>query len=84
MAEIESRVDHNLPDCGFGTALLTQIIHDHTTLQTLVLIDADGQGTLCIEIEQLRVYRDKALPASPSSNITEVPVLNMKLRYAPC
>lgn len=63
--------------------LLKEIIHDHPTLQNLVLTDADGQGTLCMGREQLCEFRDKPLAASPSSNRTQVPALNMKLRYAP-
>lgn len=63
--------------------LLKEIIHDHPTLQSLVLTDADGQGTLCMGREQLCEFRDRPLAASPSSNRTQVPALNMKLRYAP-
>ncbi|XP_024394769.1 F-box protein At5g46170 isoform X2 [Physcomitrium patens] len=63
--------------------LLQQIISDHPTLESLVLTDADGQGMLCMNKEQLREFRDKPLAASASSNRTQVPALNMKLWYAP-
>lgn len=62
--------------------LLQQIICEHPTLQTLVLTDADGQGTLCMGKEQLCDFRQKPLAASASSNRTQIPALNMKLRYA--
>lgn len=63
--------------------LLQQIISDHPTLESLVLTDADGQGMLCMNREQLKEFRDTPLAASPSSNRTQVPALNMKLWYAP-
>ncbi|OAY73034.1 F-box protein At4g18380-like [Ananas comosus] len=63
--------------------LLRQIIKEHPTLKTLVLTDADGQGTLCMGEEQLKDFREKPLAASASSNRTQVPASNMKLRYAP-
>eukprot|EP00252_Welwitschia_mirabilis_P019326 TRINITY_DN443_c1_g1_i2.p1 TRINITY_DN443_c1_g1~~TRINITY_DN443_c1_g1_i2.p1 ORF type:complete len:375 (+),score=47.96 TRINITY_DN443_c1_g1_i2:844-1968(+) len=62
--------------------LLQQIISDHPTLRNLVLTDADGQGVLCMEKEQLKEYRDKPLATSASANRTQVPALNMKLWYA--
>eukprot|EP00252_Welwitschia_mirabilis_P019325 TRINITY_DN443_c1_g1_i1.p1 TRINITY_DN443_c1_g1~~TRINITY_DN443_c1_g1_i1.p1 ORF type:complete len:306 (+),score=28.43 TRINITY_DN443_c1_g1_i1:844-1761(+) len=52
--------------------LLQQIISDHPTLRNLVLTDADGQGVLCMEKEQLKEYRDKPLATSASANRTQV------------
>ncbi|KAK1291382.1 F-box protein [Acorus calamus] len=63
--------------------LLRQIIKDHPTLRNLVFTDADGQGTLCMGCKQLKEFREKPLAASASSNRTQVPASNMKLRYAP-
>ncbi|KAL5994881.1 hypothetical protein ACLOJK_024938 [Asimina triloba] len=63
--------------------LLRPIIKDHPTLKSLVLTDADGQGTLSMAGEQLREFREKPLAASASSSRTQVPASNMKLRYAP-
>ncbi|XP_020583096.1 F-box protein At4g18380-like [Phalaenopsis equestris] len=63
--------------------LLKPIIKDHPTLRSLVLTDADGQGTLIMGEEQLRDFREKPLAASASANRTQVPASNMKLRYAP-
>ncbi|KAJ7198884.1 hypothetical protein O6H91_09G034900 [Diphasiastrum complanatum] len=63
--------------------LLQRIIADHPTLENLVLTDADGQGTLCMEAAQLQRFREEPLTASASANRTEVPDLNMRLWYAP-
>ncbi|RWW33213.1 hypothetical protein GW17_00002090 [Ensete ventricosum] len=63
--------------------LLRQIIRDHPSLRSLVLTDADGQGTLTMGAEQLKEFREKPLAASASSNRTQVPASNMKLRYTP-
>ncbi|XP_072981111.1 F-box protein At4g18380-like [Typha angustifolia] len=63
--------------------LLRQIIKEHPTLRSLILTDADGQGTLTMGAEQLKEFREKPLAASASSNRTQVPASNMKLRYAP-
>ncbi|PKA57961.1 F-box protein [Apostasia shenzhenica] len=63
--------------------LLQPIIKDHPTLTSLVLTDADGQGTLSMGMEQLREFREKPLAAAASANRTQVPASNMKLRYAP-
>lgn len=63
--------------------LLQEIIEDHPTLESLVLTDADGQGTLSMGIEQLKEFREKPLVASASSTRTHLPASNMKLRYAP-
>lgn len=63
--------------------LLRSIIKDHPTLRSLVFTDADEQGTLVMGAEQLKEFREKPLAASASSNRTQVPASNMKLRYAP-
>ncbi|RWR82524.1 F-box-like protein isoform X1 [Cinnamomum micranthum f. kanehirae] len=63
--------------------LLQPIIRDHPTLKSLVLTDADGQGTLSMAGEQLTEFREKPLAASASSSRTQVPASNMKLRFAP-
>ncbi|TVU36581.1 hypothetical protein EJB05_18519, partial [Eragrostis curvula] len=63
--------------------LLRSIIKDHPTLRSLVLADADGQGTLCMGTEQLKEFRENQLSASACSNRTQVPACNMKLKYAP-
>lgn len=63
--------------------LLQSIIKDHPTLKSLILTDADGQGTLSMSGEQLREFREKPLCASACSKRTQVPASNMKLRYAP-
>ncbi|CAA6654468.1 unnamed protein product [Spirodela intermedia] len=62
--------------------LLRQIIKDHPTLRSLILTDADGQGTLSMGQEQLKEFREKPLAASASSNRTQVPASLLKLRYA--
>uniref|UniRef100_A0A1D1Z5Q5 F-box protein At4g18380 n=1 Tax=Anthurium amnicola TaxID=1678845 RepID=A0A1D1Z5Q5_9ARAE len=62
--------------------LLRQIIKDHPTLRSLVLTDADGQGTLSMGQEQLKEFREKPLEASASANRTQVPASLLKLRYA--
>uniref|UniRef100_A0A0E0DTC6 F-box domain-containing protein n=1 Tax=Oryza meridionalis TaxID=40149 RepID=A0A0E0DTC6_9ORYZ len=63
--------------------LLRSIIKDHPTLTSLVLTDADGQGTLSMGAEQLKEFRENQLSASACSNRTQVPACNMKLKYAP-
>ncbi|KAM7258753.1 hypothetical protein ACFE04_014494 [Oxalis oulophora] len=63
--------------------LLQPIIADHKTLDSLVLTDADGQGVLCMNREQLEELRVKPLSASTASKRTLVPALNMRLWYAP-
>ncbi|XP_044460747.1 F-box protein At5g46170 [Mangifera indica] len=63
--------------------LLQPIIADHKTLDNLVLTDADGQGVLCMNREQLEELRVKPLSASSASKRTLVPALNMRLWYAP-
>lgn len=62
---------------------LQPIIKDHPTLRSLIVTDADGQGTLSMAGEQLREFREKPLSASATLNRTHVPASNMKLRYAP-
>ncbi|KAK4804647.1 hypothetical protein SAY86_004464 [Trapa natans] len=64
--------------------LLQPIILEHRTLDSLVLTDADGQGMLCMNRDQLDELRDKPLSASSASKRTLVPALNMRLWYAPC
>ncbi|XP_074585295.1 F-box protein At4g18380-like [Curcuma longa] len=63
--------------------LLRPIIRNHPTLKNLVLTDTDGQGTLCMGEEQLKEFREKPLAPLGSSNRTQVPASNMKLKYAP-
>ncbi|GER36755.1 F-box family protein [Striga asiatica] len=62
--------------------LLQPIIAEHKTLENLVLIDADGQGVLSMNKEQLEELRVKPLSASSASKRTLVPALNMRLWYA--
>ncbi|KAJ1414208.1 F-box-like domain superfamily [Sesbania bispinosa] len=63
--------------------LLQPIISEHRTLDNLVLTDADGQGVLYMNREQLEELRVKPLSASSASKRTLVPALNMRLWYAP-
>ncbi|KAK4421070.1 F-box protein [Sesamum alatum] len=63
--------------------LLQPIIAAHKTLENLVLTDADGQGVLSMNKEQLEELRVKPLSASSASKRTLVPALNMRLWYAP-
>uniref|UniRef100_A0A5B6ZVQ6 F-box domain-containing protein n=1 Tax=Davidia involucrata TaxID=16924 RepID=A0A5B6ZVQ6_DAVIN len=63
--------------------LLQPIIAEHRTLDSLVLTDADGQGVLCMNRDQLEELRVKPLSASSASKRTLVPALNMRLWYAP-
>ncbi|KAL3624780.1 hypothetical protein CASFOL_031448 [Castilleja foliolosa] len=63
--------------------LLQPIIGEHKTLKNLVLTDADGQGVLSMNKEQLEELRMKPLSASSASKRTLVPALNMRLWYAP-
>ncbi|GMH20802.1 hypothetical protein Nepgr_022644 [Nepenthes gracilis] len=63
--------------------LLQPIIAEHETLDSLVLTDADGQGVLCMNRDQLEELRVKPLSASSASKRTLVPALNMRLWYAP-
>lgn len=63
--------------------LLQPIISEHATLDNLVLTDADGQGVLYMNREQLEELRVKPLSASSASKRTLVPALNMRLWYAP-
>ena len=63
--------------------LLQPIISEHGTLDNLVLTDADGQGVLYMNREQLEELRVKPLSASSASKRTLVPALNMRLWYAP-
>ncbi|GMI72967.1 hypothetical protein like AT5G46170 [Hibiscus trionum] len=63
--------------------LLQPIIAEHKTLDSLVLTDADGQGVLRMNRDQLEELRVKPLSASSASKRTQVPALNMRLWYAP-
>ncbi|KAK7412560.1 hypothetical protein VNO78_04025 [Psophocarpus tetragonolobus] len=63
--------------------LLQPIISEHATMDNLVLTDADGQGVLYMNREQLEELRVKPLSASSASKRTLVPALNMRLWYAP-
>ncbi|KAK9714373.1 hypothetical protein RND81_06G089500 [Saponaria officinalis] len=63
--------------------LLQPIIGEHKTLDNLMLTDADGQGVLCMNRDQLEELRVKPLSASSASKRTLVPALNMRLWYAP-
>ncbi|XP_010538543.1 PREDICTED: F-box protein At5g46170-like [Tarenaya hassleriana] len=63
--------------------LLQPIIAEHKTLGNLLLTDADGQGVLCMNKDQLEELRIKPLSASSASKRTLVPALNMRLWYAP-
>lgn len=63
--------------------LLQPIIAEHKTLDSLILTDADGQGVLCMNRDQLEELRVKPLSASAASKRTLVPALNMRLWYAP-
>ncbi|KAJ0963219.1 hypothetical protein J5N97_028341 [Dioscorea zingiberensis] len=63
--------------------LLQPIISDHETLESLVLTDTDGQGTLTMDREQLQDLRTRPVMPSGSSQRTLMPALNMRLWYAP-
>ncbi|KAH7673842.1 F-box domain-containing protein [Dioscorea alata] len=63
--------------------LLQPIISDHETLESLVLTDADGQGMLTMDRDQLQDLRLRPVMPSGSSQRTLVPALNMRLWYAP-
>ncbi|KAK4796334.1 hypothetical protein SAY86_028660 [Trapa natans] len=63
--------------------LLQPIIAEHKTLDSLVLTDADGQGVLCMNRDQLEELRIKPSSVSSASKRTLVPALNMRLWYAP-
>ncbi|CAI9782163.1 unnamed protein product [Fraxinus pennsylvanica] len=62
--------------------LLQPIIAEHKKLDNLVLTDADGQGVLSMNKEQLEELRVKPLSASSASKRTLVPSLKMRLWYA--
>ncbi|KAL5231445.1 hypothetical protein ABZP36_030221 [Zizania latifolia] len=63
--------------------LLQPIIADHTTLESLDLTDADGQGVLTMDKKQLQELRVKPVSASGGSHRTLMPALSMRLWYAP-
>jgi hypothetical protein len=64
--------------------LLQQIVLEHPTLESLTLVDAEGQGTLSMNKQQLLDFGAKPIAASASSNRTQIPALNIKLWYSPC
>ncbi|KAG0481330.1 hypothetical protein HPP92_012188 [Vanilla planifolia] len=63
--------------------LLQPIVNDHDTLEFLDLTDADGQGVLSMDEQQLKDLRVKPVSASGSSQRTLMPALSMRLWYAP-
>ncbi|KAF8715838.1 hypothetical protein HU200_026791 [Digitaria exilis] len=64
--------------------LLQPIVGDHTTLESLDLTDADGQGVLTMNKCQLQELRVRPVSASAASHWTLMPELSMWLWYAPC
>ncbi|KAG6521952.1 F-box protein At5g46170-like [Zingiber officinale] len=62
--------------------LFHPIVVDHEPLECLVLTDADGQGVLTMDRQQLLELRLKAVVASGSSQRTLLPALSMRLWYA--
>ncbi|XP_074567344.1 F-box protein At5g46170-like [Curcuma longa] len=62
--------------------LLHPIVVDHEPLESLILTDADGQGVLTMDRQQLQELRLKPLMASGSSQRTLLPALSMRLWYA--
>ncbi|KAG6407191.1 hypothetical protein SASPL_130175 [Salvia splendens] len=63
--------------------LLQPVIAAHKSLERLVLTDADGQGLLSMDKEQLKEQRARPLNMSLSSKRTVVPSLDVQLWYAP-
>ncbi|KAL5221176.1 hypothetical protein ABZP36_025889 [Zizania latifolia] len=63
--------------------LLQPIIADHSTLESLNLTDADGQGVLTMDKRQLQELRVRPVSASGNSHRTLMPALSMRLWYAP-
>ncbi|KAF0919168.1 hypothetical protein E2562_028466 [Oryza meyeriana var. granulata] len=63
--------------------LLQPIIADHSTLESLDLTDADGQGVLTMDKRQLQELRVRPVSASGNSHRTLMPALSMRLWYAP-
>ncbi|CAL4902333.1 unnamed protein product [Urochloa decumbens] len=63
--------------------LLQPIVADHTSLESLDLTDADGQGVLTMDKCQLQELRVRPVSASAASNRTLMPELSMWLWYAP-
>ncbi|RWW26524.1 hypothetical protein GW17_00009081 [Ensete ventricosum] len=62
--------------------LLHPIVADHETLESLDLIDADGQGVLTMDRRQLQDLKMKPWMALRSSQRTLLPALSMRLWYA--
>ncbi|KAG8055260.1 hypothetical protein GUJ93_ZPchr0001g30105 [Zizania palustris] len=63
--------------------LLQPIIADHSTLESLDLTDADGQGVLTMDKRQLQELRVRPVSTSGNSHRTLMPALSMRLWYAP-
>ncbi|MQL98179.1 hypothetical protein Taro_030876 [Colocasia esculenta] len=63
--------------------MLQPIVADHGTLESLDLVDTDGQGVLRMERGQLEELRAKSVPtASGSPQRTLVPALDIRLWHA--
>jgi hypothetical protein len=63
--------------------LLLPIIADHTTLESLDLTDADGQGVLTMDKWQLQELRVKPVSTCGASHRTLMPELSIQLWYVP-
>ncbi|KAG6405008.1 hypothetical protein SASPL_132587 [Salvia splendens] len=63
--------------------LLQPLIAEHKTLEALVLTDADGQGLLSMDKEQLEELRARPFTVPSSSTRIVVPSLEVQLWYAP-
>ncbi|KAG6548933.1 hypothetical protein Mapa_009701 [Marchantia paleacea] len=64
--------------------LLQEILLDHPTLEHVMVLDADGQGTMCMDRDQLLDFQAKSAGVvSPILSRGQVPLLNIKLWYAP-
>ncbi|RZR81632.1 hypothetical protein BHM03_00007927 [Ensete ventricosum] len=62
--------------------LLHPIVADHETLESLDLTDANGQGVLTMDRQQLQELRVKPVMTSGCSQRTLLPALSMRLWYA--
>ncbi|KAJ7559559.1 hypothetical protein O6H91_04G091100 [Diphasiastrum complanatum] len=85
-SEMKLRVVWTISSLIAATArhsLFKKIISDHPTLESLILTDATGQGTLCMSKEQLQNYRDNPSAGSASFIRTQGTSLSMRLWYAP-
>lgn len=63
--------------------LLQPIVSGHETLEFLDLTDADGQGVLSMNKQQLQELAVNPVSASGSSQRTLMPALSMRLWYEP-